>query len=621
VTVDLDLGARVIEGGVRFRVWAPRARALAVRLRGETFPLERRAGEVFEAVVRGAGAGTDYAYVIDGERERPDPVSRWQPHGVHGASRVVDPAAFAWRDGGWRGVPLEQYIIYELHVGTFTPDGTFAAAISRLPHLTSLGVTAVELMPVAEFPGGRNWGYDGTHLFAPQSSYGGPDGLRALVDACHAAGLAVILDVVYNHVGPEGNYLAEYAPYFTDRYRTPWGRAINFDGADSDGVRRHVATNAASWFDEYHVDALRLDAVHGIFDFSARHILEEIAAAARAAAPGRAAHVIAESDLNDVRVIRPAALGGHGIDAQWSDDFHHALRAVQTGEARGYFSDFGEVAQLGKAIAESFVYDGVHSRHRRRRHGSRAADLPGRQFVICIQNHDQIANASQGRRITELVGREAHAAAATLLFGAPALPLLFMGEEYAARAPFLYFVSHSDEALIAAVREGRRRELADLAEQAAPGALADPQAVATFLACRLDWSLPERAPHAGMLALYRDLIALRRREPCLSNGRKDLTVAWTSEAVRSIAIERGDPSGRRALVVANLGDAAAAVPHGAAAGAYRLALATDRPRYGGAAAPDPSLELSGGDGAIALPPRTARIYLAEPPRGEPERRR
>ena len=607
MTADLGLGARVVDGGVRFRVWAPLVRELAVKVRGETIPLGRRSDDIFEVIVPGISAGADYAYVVDGARERPDPVSREQPYGVHGPSRVVDPTTFAWRDGAWRGIPLDRYITYELHVGTFTAAGTFAAVIPKLRHLVSLGITAVELMPLAEFPGGRNWGYDGVHMFAPQSTYGGPDGLRSLVDACHAEGLAVILDVVYNHVGSEGNYLGDYAPYFTSRYRTPWGPAINFDGADSDGVRRHIITNALSWFEEYHLDALRLDAIHGIFDHSARHILDELQATVRSANRHRRAYLIAESDLNDVRVIRPPGLGGYGLDAQWSDDFHHALHAVLTGDRRGYFSDFGSLAQLGKAIGESFVYAGDRSAYRRRKHGNSAAGEPGQRFVVCVQNHDQVANGSRGRRLSTLVGHPAHAVAATLLLTSPNLPLLFMGEEFAERAPFRYFISHSDEVLVDAVREARRRALAELGEDL--GELADPQADATFQACKLDWSLVEQAPHAQMLALYRELIALRRREACLANCRKDLTRVRSSETDRWIVIERADPSGQLALVACNLRDTANRVPCTGLSGSYRLALATDDPRYGGTPAPPPSLALSGDPMTLTLPPWSARIYL------------
>ena len=352
----LEFGAYAVPGdGVRFRVWAPRARMLDVRIVApapRTVRLDRRADEVFEATVPGIGAGADYLYVIDGRTERPDPVSRWQPHGVHGPSRVVDLGAFHWTDGTWAGFPVEDYVLYELHVGTFTPEGTFEGAIAKLPYLRELGVTAVELMPVAEFPGARNWGYDGVQLYAPQSTYGGPEGLRRLVDACHHHGLAVVLDVVYNHLGPEGNCLADYGPYFSARYRTPWGEAVNFDGPLSDEVRRYFVDNARYWIAEYHVDGLRLDAVHGILDRGARHVLMELAEAvhAQAHALGRRSFVIAESNLNDVRVINPVEAGGYGVDAQWNDDFHHALHALLTGSQHGYFADFGRMDDLRKAI-------------------------------------------------------------------------------------------------------------------------------------------------------------------------------------------------------------------------------------------------------------------------------
>ena len=609
MSVDQELGAHVVADGVRFRVWAPRARELAVKIGGGLTPLARGDDDVWDGTVRGAGAGTDYVYVIDGERERPDPVSRSQPMGVHGPSRVVDPGAFVWHDDAWRGVAQDELVIYELHVGTFSPEGTFAGVVSKLPHLVGLGVTAIELMPVAEFPGGRNWGYDGVHLFAPQSSYGGPDGLRALVDACHAHGLAVIVDVVYNHIGPEGNYLEEFAPFFTDAYRTPWGRAINYDGPDSDGVRRHVLSNAAHWFAEYHADALRLDAIHGIFDHSAEHILEEIAGV-RAAAAGRRAFVIGESDLNDVRVLRPPEAGGYGLDAQWSDDFHHALYTLLVPDRRGYLEDFGRVGQLAKAITDSFVYDGPYSPHRRRRHGNSAVEQPGQQFVIYVQNHDQVANASQGRRLTSLAGTRAHGLAAAVLLTSPNLPMLFMGEEYGELAPFQYFVSHGEPSLIEAVRAGRRAELAGLGADDVP----DPAAEATFLASKLDWSLVERPEHARLFALYRELIALRRRLPCIGNCRKDLTrVAW-DEAGRWLVIERGDPSGQVALVVCNFNDTPVHVPVGGPPGAYRLELGTDEPRFAGAgvAAPRATIELAAGETlAVALPEHAARVYLRE----------
>jgi maltooligosyltrehalose trehalohydrolase len=494
-------------------------------------------------------------------------------------------------------VPRADLVIYELHVGTFSPEGTFAGVAARLPHLRDLGVTAVELMPVAAFPGARNWGYDGVYLYAPHTAYGGPDGLRRLADACHAHGLALIIDVVYNHLGPEGNYLHDYGPYFTNRYRTPWGDALNFDGPDSDQVRRFFVDNALYWLTEYHADGLRLDAIQGIYDLSARPILQEIADAFRAEAArlGRDAWLIAESDLNDPRVIRPKEVGGLGLDAQWSDDFHHALHAVVTGNRRGYFADFGRVADIGKAITAGFVYDGQHAPHRRRRHGAAAAADAGDRFVSFIQNHDQVANAYQGRRIAQVAGHARQKVAAMVLFSTPALPLLFQGEEWAEDAPFDYFTSHGDPALAEAVRKGRHEEYLHLLEDGANmGSWADPQDEQTFRRCKLHWDAIDAAPHAEMLAFYRALIALRRRLPALRNGRKDLTqVAWAEDA-RWLTIRRGDDGGGATFTCANLGDAPARLrlPDGK----WTLALATD-------AMPEPA-----SDGTVAVAPSTAAIY-------------
>jgi maltooligosyltrehalose trehalohydrolase len=451
-------------------VWAPKVTRLAVKAGPDLYPMVRRDDDVFETIV--TAPVTDYTYVLVGAKERPDPVSRWQPYGVHGASRVVDP--FDWTDYEWKGIPLEDYIIYELHVGAFA--GTFKGVIDRLPYLRDLGVTAVELMPVAEFPGARNWGYDGVHWYAPQSTYGGPEGLKKLVDACHRHGLAAILDVVYNHLGPEGNYLGDFAPYFSSRYSTPWGDAINYDGPDSDGVRRHVVDNALYWQTEYHFDALRLDAIHGIFDFSAKHILQDIAEAS-------IGYLIAESDLNDARIF------DYGIDAQWNDDFHHALYALLTGERHDYFADFGTLDHLKKAIDVGFVYDGRYSKFRRRRHGNSSARLPKDRLVAFIQNHDQVGNASIGRRLT---GERLKLGTQVLMY-APNLPLLFMGQEYGETAPFHYFTSHSDAALAEAVRRGRGPNYPD------------PQDPATFERSKLTWRVDDE-----MLRFTRELIALRK---------------------------------------------------------------------------------------------------------------
>ncbi|MGH7623635.1 MAG: malto-oligosyltrehalose trehalohydrolase, partial [Gemmatimonadaceae bacterium] len=395
------LGALPVESATQFSVWAPRARVITVRVRtgpaaGE-HALARDERGVFSATVRGVRAGDDYAYRIDDGEERPDPVSRWQPHGVHGASRVVDPDAFPWRDEGWAGIDMADFVIYELHVGTFTPEGTFDAVIPRLASLRDLGVTAIEIMPVAQFPGDRNWGYDGVSLYAPQNSYGGPDAFKRLVSAAHAHGLAVVLDVVYNHLGPEGNYLAEFGPYFTDAYRTPWGRAINYDGPDSDEVRAFVIENARYWVREFHIDALRLDAIHGIFDFQATHILAELAEQVHetAAELGRKVQVIGESDLNDPRLVRSPERGGLGLDAQWSDDFHHAVHVALTGESTGYYKGFAEYRDgaahaLRRTLARRFAFEGQYASHRRRRHGAPAYDVSADHFVIFVQNHDQV---------------------------------------------------------------------------------------------------------------------------------------------------------------------------------------------------------------------------------------
>jgi maltooligosyltrehalose trehalohydrolase len=570
-------GATVLAGGgVQFRAWAPTANSLAVQLSGGRAVEMQRDGEDFEAVIPDAAPGDIYSFVFGDGRTRPDPLSRWQPHGVHGPSQIVDPSAFVWSDQDWKGVALEDYILYELHTGTFTPAGTFAGVVSKLDYLRELGITAIELMPVAEFPGNRNWGYDGVDLYAPHSAYGGPEELKRLVNACHRAGLAVVLDVVYNHLGPEGNYLSEFGPYFTDRYRTPWGRALNFDGPGSDGVRRFVIDNALYWLTEYHIDALRLDAIHSIFDFSATHILAELRDRfhEQAAHLGRQAWIIAESDLNDVRVLNPRAMGGLGLDAQWHDEFHHAVFGYLTGANRSYLAGFDRLRQIQKAITEGFVHDGSYSAFRGRRFGSSSRDQPGCRFVAFLQNHDQVANTSQGSRLSRLVSLDQCKLAVTLLLCSPCLPLLFMGEEFADTAPFLFFTSYGDPALARAVAEGRFKEFEELARG---GDFADPQAVDTFERSRITWSLLDESEHAtpdhnSMLRLYRDLIALRKRWPCLGNGRKDLTRVNLDEQARWLRMDRGDPSGCQAALLCNFSPDRAAFDFDE--GGWQLALST-----------------------------------------------
>ncbi len=585
---ELRFGASLREGdSAEFRVWAPNLTNLSVRVISEntgehprTIPMTRSAGSEFVATVSQVGEGSDYFYLLEGGRERPDPVSRWQPNGVHGPSRIVDPGSFRWSDQGWSGIPLQDFIVYEFHTGTFTREGSFESVIPRLPYLRDLGITAIEIMPVAEVPGNRNWGYDGASLYAPQSSYGGPTGLKKLVDACHQHGLAVVLDVVYNHLGPEGNYLPEFAPCFTDAHHTPWGKAINFDGPESDGVRRFFIDNALYWLTEYHVDALRLDAIHGIYDFGARHVLDELSQAfqAQARCLQRRAWLIAESDLEDVRIINPRAAGGYELDAQWHDDFHHALYTLLTGQKEGFLMDFGAIADLSKSITDGFVFDWKYARYRRRHYGSSSKDRPGEQFVGFIQNHDQIANTSRGKRLSTLVSAGEQKLAAVLTLCSPFLPLLFMGEEYGETAPFLYFTSFDDPALAAAVTEGRKRELGTHYSESE---FADPQALDTFERCKLDWSKTAISPHGEILRLHRDLISLRKRYPVLGNCRKDLTEIQFDEQAKWLVTKRSDPSGSGALLVCNFSSEAQTIPVVADAQPRRLALWTGDSAYGG----------------------------------------
>ncbi len=544
-------GASVHDDGVSFRVWAPRCQSVDLVLEGRP-PLAMSRGDegIFEMTVPRMGAGARYQYRLDGERHRPDPTSRWQPDGVHGPSAVVDPTAFGWTDAGFRGHALADLVFYELHVGAFTQAGSFEAVIGHLESLADLGVTAIEIMPVAEFPGSRNWGYDGVHLFAPQSTYGGPRGLRRLVDACHSRNLSVILDLVYNHLGPEGNYLAEFGPFFTDRYKTPWGEAVNFDGADAAGVRRHFVENARAWVREFHVDGLRLDAIHSIFDTSPVHILTEVADAAREEARrlGRSIHIIAESHDNDRRIVLPSADGGLGLDAVWSDDFHHAVHVALTGERGGYYADFTDPALLPRAVAEGFAFQGQSSEYFGGPRGTPSADLPGEHFVIFVQNHDQIGNRAQSDRLWSIVRFEALKVAAALMFAAPGLPLLFMGEEYGETAPFQYFTSFLDRNLAEAVRRGRTLEFAKFAWQ---GQVADPGDPATFVRSRLNHSLVGAPRHRELHHYYRRWLALRRDHPALGARHKSHAQASLDEQ-GVLTLVRRAPSGEGVYLLANL---------------------------------------------------------------------
>ena len=539
----------------RFAVWAPEAEAVGLVTMAAPAPMRPLPGGWWELDLEKAGPGTDYWFVVDGSEPLPDPRSPWQPEGIEGPSRVVDHGSFTWTDQGWRGCPapwLSGGAVYELHTGTFTPEGTFDAAIGRLDHLVDLGVRAVEIMPVHQFSGDHGWGYDGVFLSAPHHAYGGPDALKRLVDACHARGLAAILDVVYNHLGPAGNVLERFGPYFTARYVTPWGKAVNLDGAHSDEVRRFFVDNAAMWLRDYHVDGLRVDAVHAIVDTSAVHVLEEMALRAEdlAAGAGRALLLVAESDLNDPRVVRSRDLGGYGMDSVWNEDFHHCLHAVLTGERQGYYGDFGSIAGIAQCLERGVFYDGRYSRYRRRRHGRPHTPVTGRSFVGFLQNHDQVGNRALGERSAALMSPGRLKIGAALVMTAPFLPMLFQGEEWAASTPFLYFTDHKDPALGAAVREGRRSEFAAFGWR--PEEIPDPQDPATFERSKLQWSEVGEPPHDEVLAWHRDLLALRRRLPDLTDARFERVHVSFSEEDQWLRVRRGDVE-----LVANLASQAA----------------------------------------------------------------
>lgn len=590
----LRRGATLLANGAAYSVWAPLATQVVVHIAtGDAagdHELEKSTTDrgVWELAIPGVTTGDRYGYRIDGADPLPDPVSRSQPDGVHALSAVVDPSAFQWTDNDWRGVAMADFVMYELHVGTFTPEGTFDAAAARLPDLAALGITAIEVMPIASFPGRRNWGYDGVHHYAPQESYGGAEGFRRLVNAAHAHGIGVTLDVVYNHVGPEGNYLDKFGPYFTEIYRTPWGRAVNYDGPGSDAVRRWAHDNALYWITEYHVDALRLDAVQGIYDFGALAFLEELSNEVHELGRqlGRKVQLIAESDLNDPRLVRSPQEGGFGLDAQWSDDIHHTIHATLTGESNGYYGDFKNVVTVADIYREPFFYAARYSAHRNRVHGRSPAGIPRQRFIASIQNHDQTGNRPLGERLASLVDPPRLRLGAALMLLSPYVPLLFMGEEYGETAPFLYFIDHGDPALVEAVREGRNREFAAIAKHEQQ---IDPKAEETFNRSRLDWSKRESGSGAQLLALYRDLLALRREEMALKPGASEQFIQGGADWFTMLRYlpPRHDiddyTRSRRALLCAfNLSPLAEGIPIGVeAVGAWRLRLTTDAVDYGG----------------------------------------
>ncbi|HBZ68751.1 MAG TPA: malto-oligosyltrehalose trehalohydrolase [Deltaproteobacteria bacterium] len=576
---------------IRLRIWAPHATRVEVESEGQRLVLQPVEGGFYEGDAPWLVAGRDYAFRLDEGELLPDPRAERLRRGVHAPGQRLDHSQYAWQDADWQPPSLSTGVVYELHVGTFTPKGTFEAALEKLAHLRKLGVTHVELMPVHSFSGEHGWGYDGVGLFAPHEPYGGPEGLKKFVETCHAHGLAVLLDVVYNHLGPDGNYLSRFGPYFTDRYATPWGPAVNLDGSGSDEVRRFLLDNARMWLRDYHLDGLRLDAVHALFDRSALHLLEELQeeVASLQLEVGRSLVLVAESDLNDPRLVRARQLGGFGLAAQWSDDFHHALHALLTHERQGYYRDFGPAADLAAALTKGFVYDGRYSRHRGRRHGRSAKGLSGHRFLVYTQNHDQIGNRARGERTSHLLSTSRLRIAAALLFTAPFVPLLFQGEEWGAKTPFLYFTDFRDPALGRAVHEGRRRESSVLGRELEE--VPDPQDRNTFVRSKLDWSELEREPHASLLQWHRDLIQLRRAAAALRDDRLDRVLARFDEDESWLVVERGPWS-----IVCNLSGLVKSIPLSGDRPTRPWLAAPARPVVGGNA-----IELEGAAVAILGP--------------------
>lgn len=545
---------------MRARVWAPGAGRVELVTGGGPLGLEMSAGGWWETSRPDVAApGTDYAFSVDGGPARPDPRSAQQPYGVHGQSRFVDHSATSWGDGSWRGLHLPSAVVYECHIGTFSAEGTFDGAIGHLDHLKRLGVDALELMPVAEFSGERGWGYDGVHLYAPHHSYGGPEGLKRLVDACHRANIGVILDVVYNHLGPSGNYLGCFGPYFTDRYSTPWGAAFNLDGPESLEVRRYILDNALGWFRDYHMDGLRLDATHAIIDSSATHLLEQMAAEVELTSSqlGRPLWLVAESDANDWRLTAPREAGGYGLAASWDEDFHHSLHSLLTGERSGYYADFGSVSDMAAVLADGYAYAGRWSQFRRRVHGRAGPGAGASRLVVFAQNHDQIGNRAAGERLCQLVSLELLKVAAAMVLTSPFVPLIFQGEEWAASTPFMYFTSHPEHDLARAVTEGRRREFEAFGW--APSDIADPQDGETFDRSRLVWSELAGPDHAAMLDWHRFLIGCRRDVAGLAGGALSDFSARYDEEARYVVVE-----GRGLVRAAGFGSATVEVPVGSA---------------------------------------------------------
>ncbi len=605
------------QGGTHFRVWAPAAHEVSLEFDGGgSQPLETEPGGYFSALVAGVGAGARYRFRLDRDRALPDPATRFQPDGPHGSSEIIDPSGFAWTDEGWRGIAPEQLVIYELHIGTYTPEGSWAAAARHLPELAELGINCVEMMPVAEFPGRFGWGYDGVNLFAPTRLYGRPDDLRRFIDAAHALGIAVILDVVYNHLGPDGNYLRSFAEsYFTDRHGNEWGEALNFDGPDSAAVREYFVANAGYWIDEYHFDGLRLDATHQIFDDSADHILAAIAHRVREAAGPRASFIVAENDDQTAQLVRPPGQGGYGLDALWNDDFHHSARVALTGRREGYYRNYrGRAGEFVSLARHGFLFQGQHSGLHGRPRGTPALDLAASRFVVCLDNHDQIAHSGAGKRGHQLAAPGCWRALTAYLLLMPGIPMLFQGQEFAASAPFLYFADHEGE-LGRQIAAGRREFLAQFASLASPelqASLADPVAPETYRACIIDHGERARGRQAETLALHRDLLALRRNEPVFA--RRDTRVDGAVLGEEAWVLRYFAEDGRDRLLIVNIGsdhvlDTVVEPLMAPVEGrSWQLAWSSEAPRYGGTGVPDPVA-----DGIWRIPGHAAILLAPSAP--------
>ncbi len=603
------IGAVYTADECEFIVWSPFSQAIDLYLSDEDkkIRMKRDSEDYWKVSVEDIQPGRNYFFLLNGNK-RGDPASGFQPDGINGPSQIVDHSSFEWQDEDFTPVHLKDYIIYEFHTGTFTPEGTFEAAAGKLDYLKDLGITAIEIMPVAQFPGVRNWGYDGVFPFAPQNSYGGPDGLKMLVNEAHKKGFSVILDVVYNHLGPEGNYLHEFGPYFTDKYKSLWGNSVNFDQAYSDHVRNYFIYNAIYWLSNYHIDALRLDAVHAINDFSAYPFLAELTSEVEkySETSGKKHYLIAESDLNDEKVIRPRNNYGYGCDAQWSDDFHHSVHTLLTQESDGYYSDFGNTGDLAKAIKNNFVYDGKYSAYRKRKHGNSPSEFSFDKFVHFIQNHDQVGNRAVGERLSELIPFEGLKLAAALLIFSPSLPMLFMGEEYAENNPFLYFVSFLDENLNQAVKKGRSEEFDAFKWE---GDIPDPHAESTFTRSKLDWTKTKTNNHKALLDFYKDIIKKRKTIPALTNYDRRDTSTESFDDLKVVTLERRNNSSRLfALMSFNEKEITAGFNF--SSGVWKKILDSSEKKWNGPGSLTPDMADDTVD-EITIPPYNFSLYESE----------